>query len=96
MTNLESVPKTPMMHYSPPPGGTLVLRKKFSASAFFAECAEHDVTVIQYIGELCRYLCATKPAPTDTKHRVRLAVGNGLRPDIWQQFVERFNIAQVK
>ena len=24
--------------------------------------------------------------------RIRLAIGNGLRPDIWKQFQKRFNI----
>ena len=42
-------------------GGTLVLRRKFSATHFFEDCAKYDVTVVQYIGELCRYLCAKKP-----------------------------------
>jgi hypothetical protein len=39
-------------------GTTMVLRKKFSAKAFFVDCAKHQVTAVQYIGELCRYLLA--------------------------------------
>lgn len=73
----------------------LVLRRKFSASSFWADCRKYDCTVIQYIGELCRYLLAAPPSPHDTNHKVRLAVGNGLRPDIWKQFQERFKIATV-
>ncbi|XP_038259634.1 long-chain fatty acid transport protein 6 isoform X2 [Dermochelys coriacea] len=38
-------------------GATCVLRKKFSASQFWSDCKKYNVTVIQYIGELCRYLC---------------------------------------
>lgn len=38
-------------------GATLVLKKKFSASQFWNDCRKHDVTIFQYIGELCRYLC---------------------------------------
>lgn len=39
------------------PGATCVLRKKFSASQFWSDCRNNDVTIFQYIGELCRYLC---------------------------------------
>lgn len=38
-------------------GATLVLKKKFSASQFWNDCRKHDITIFQYIGELCRYLC---------------------------------------
>ncbi|XP_049460004.1 long-chain fatty acid transport protein 6 isoform X2 [Epinephelus fuscoguttatus] len=37
-------------------GATCVLKKKFSASQFWKDCLKHNVTVVQYIGELCRYL----------------------------------------
>ncbi|XP_052634484.1 long-chain fatty acid transport protein 6 isoform X3 [Harpia harpyja] len=39
-------------------GATCVLKKKFSASQFWSDCKKYNVTVIQYIGELCRYLCS--------------------------------------
>jgi acyl-CoA synthetase (AMP-forming)/AMP-acid ligase II len=48
-----------------------------------------------YIGELCRYLCNTPPGPDDRAHTVRCFVGNGLRPDIWDGFCERFGIERV-
>jgi len=76
-------------------GCTLVLRKKFSASQFFQDCAKHNVTVVQYIGELCRYLLATPHGPYDRKHSVRVAVGNGLRPEIWDEFQTRFNLPMI-
>ena len=38
-------------------GATLVLRTKFSASQFWDDCRKYNITVIQYIGELLRYLC---------------------------------------
>ena len=40
-------------------GITVVLRRKFSASQFWNDCRKHNVTVIQYIGEIMRYLCNT-------------------------------------
>ena len=45
-----------------------------------------------HIGELCRYLMAQPSRPTDTQHCLRLAIGNGLRLQIWKQFQKRFFI----
>lgn len=48
-----------------------------------------------YIGEICRYLLAQPPRPTDAQHCVRMATGNGLRPNIWKQFQTRFNVTEI-
>ncbi|XP_006831731.1 PREDICTED: very long-chain acyl-CoA synthetase-like isoform X2 [Chrysochloris asiatica] len=71
-------------------GATLALRTKFSASQFWDDCRKYNVTVIQYIGELLRYLCNSPQKPNDRDHKVRLALGNGLRGDVWREFVKRF------
>ncbi len=76
-------------------GATLILRDKFSASRFWEDCRRYQVTVFQYIGELCRYLLAAPPGVDDRSHAVRCAVGNGLRPDIWERFQERFRIPRI-
>ncbi|XP_015124796.1 long-chain fatty acid transport protein 4 [Diachasma alloeum] len=76
-------------------GITVVLRRKFSASKFWADCIEHKCTVAQYIGEICRFLLSLPPSPNDTAHNVRLMYGNGLRPQIWESFVKRFNVEQI-
>ncbi|PRQ10088.1 long-chain-acyl-CoA synthetase [Enhygromyxa salina] len=73
----------------------LTLARKFSASRFWTECRAANATVCIYIGELCRYLCNTPPGPDDRAHSVRCFVGNGLRPDIWDGFCERFGIERV-
>jgi acyl-CoA synthetase (AMP-forming)/AMP-acid ligase II len=51
--------------------------------------------VAMYIGEMCRYIMATAPKPDDTNHCIRLMLGNGMRPTIWKDFIERFKIGQV-
>jgi len=56
---------------------------------------EQDVTLIQYIGELCRYLVNAPEDPLDKDNKVRLMFGNGLRPDIWRKFQERFGVKTV-
>ena len=76
-------------------GATIVVRRKFSASRFWKEVGHFKCTVVQYIGELCRYLLTAPPSPNDTKHRVRIAIGNGLRPDIWDEFQARFNVPEI-
>lgn len=35
------------------------------------------------------------PSPFDRSHNIRLAFGNGLRPDVWRQFKERFAITEI-
>jgi len=76
-------------------GGSVVLREKFSASRFWSDIVQWDCTLVQYIGELCRYLLATAAAPHETQHRIRMACGNGLRPEIWDAFQDRFHIPRV-
>ena len=50
---------------------------------------------MQYIGELCRYLVAAAPSPLDGSQELRCAVGNGLRPEVWEKFCRRYNVAKV-
>ncbi|XP_006870743.1 PREDICTED: long-chain fatty acid transport protein 6-like [Chrysochloris asiatica] len=71
-------------------GATCVLKKKFSASQFWNDCKKYNVTTFQYIGELCRYLCKQPKREGEKDHRVRLAVGNGVRSDVWREFLDRF------
>uniref|UniRef100_A0AAX7U1W6 long-chain-fatty-acid--CoA ligase n=1 Tax=Astatotilapia calliptera TaxID=8154 RepID=A0AAX7U1W6_ASTCA len=84
--------KTPTLYIftSGTTGATLVLKKKFSASQFWNDCRKHDVTIFQYIGELCRYLCNQTKTELDKVHKVRMGVGNGLHQDVWQEFQSRF------
>ncbi|XP_037033095.1 long-chain fatty acid transport protein 4 [Bradysia coprophila] len=76
-------------------GSTVVIRKKFSASGYFSDCQKYNCTVSQYIGEMCRYILATPQSSTDKGHKIRTIFGNGLRPQIWKPFVDRFNIPNV-
>ncbi|KAK2815878.1 hypothetical protein Q5P01_026345 [Channa striata] len=76
-------------------GLTVVIKKKFSASRFWDDCVKHNCTVIQYIGEICRYLLAQPFRQPEAQHRVRVALGNGLRSCVWDEFVRRFRIRQV-
>ncbi|WP_181696541.1 long-chain-acyl-CoA synthetase [Nocardia sp. GTS18] len=74
---------------------TYVLARKFSASNFWAEIAREGATAFIYIGELCRYLLNQPVRPDEDNNRVRLVVGNGLRPELWDEFRRRFGIDRV-
>ena len=76
-------------------GATLALGKSFSASKFWDEVIASRATAFIYIGEICRYLLNQSPKPTDRAHKVRMMAGNGLRPEIWDEFTKRFGIARV-
>lgn len=76
-------------------GGSVAIRERFSLSAFWREIVEFDCTLIQYIGELCRYLVNAPLGEAETTHRLRMAIGNGLRPEVWRPFARRFAIPRI-
>lgn len=76
-------------------GATLVLSRKFSATKFWDEIRASHATAFCYIGELCRYLLNRPLTGLDRVHSVRIMVGNGLRPELWDAFQQRFGIDKV-
>ena len=76
-------------------GGAVAIRETFSARQFWTDVVGWDCTLFQYIGELCRYLLHTEPHAHEKDHRIRMCCGNGLRPDVWNSFKERFRIPQI-
>jgi fatty-acyl-CoA synthase len=76
-------------------GGAVVIRPRFSASDFWRDVRDERCTLFQYIGELCRYLVNAPPQPAETEHTLRLACGNGLRPEVWGVFKSRFRIPRI-
>lgn len=76
-------------------GSALAIRRKFSVSNFWDDVNKFNATAFVYIGELCRYLLNQPPGPEDDKNSIKKIVGNGLRPDIWMEFKNRFGIKQI-
>lgn len=76
-------------------GGSVVIRDRFSAHRFWNDVADSGCTIVQYIGELCRYLAQTEQCPAEAGHRVRLFCGNGLRADVWPVLRHRFRIPRI-
>ncbi|KAI0376217.1 fatty acid transporter [Hypomontagnella monticulosa] len=73
-------------------GATMVLSRKFSHKTFWPEVRASGASIVQYVGELCRYLLNAPPSPDDRKHNVKMMWGNGMRPDVWEPFRQRFGI----
>ena len=76
-------------------GASLVLKRKFSVNDFWDDVNKYGVTIFQYIGELCRYLLNAPEHKYEKSHNLRMACGNGLRPDIWDAFKDRFKINNI-
>ena len=76
-------------------GGSVVIRERFSAREFWDDVVRWECTLLQYIGEFCRYLVNSPPHPKERAHKLRLVCGNGLRPDVWPEFKRRFAIPQI-
>jgi fatty-acyl-CoA synthase len=76
-------------------GGSIVLRKKFSATHFWPDVVNENCTMFVYIGELCRYLANQPEHELERAHKLRLIFGNGLRPDVWDTMLDRFKVGDV-
>jgi len=76
-------------------GAALALRRKFSAREFWADCVRYEATLFNYIGEICRYLLAAPAHPLERQHRLRAAMGAGMRADIWTRFQQRFGVPRI-
>ena len=55
----------------------------------------HHHQAAQYIGELARYLYATPVSPHESQHCLKMMFGNGMRPELWQKFVDRFKVPKI-
>jgi fatty-acyl-CoA synthase len=76
-------------------GAAVVLRRKFSASHFWQEAIDSHATMLVYIGELGRYLMNQPASALERSHKITKGFGNGLRADVWAQFVERTGIKRL-
>jgi acyl-CoA synthetase (AMP-forming)/AMP-acid ligase II len=77
-------------------GAAFAFRRRFSASRFWDDVRGFGATRFVYIGELCRYLAHQPVVAGEAEHGVQIAVGNGLRPDVWEGFQTRFRIPLIR
>ncbi len=76
-------------------GVSLAIGKGFSVRNFWRDVHDSESTIFVYVGETARYLLAAPSSPLDKGHKVRCMWGNGLRPDVWKRFQERFGVEEV-
>ncbi|KAJ9151950.1 Fatty acid transporter [Pleurostoma richardsiae] len=76
-------------------GTTICVAPKFSVSTFWDDIRDSGATWFVYVGETLRYLLAAPPSPRDKDHNVHTCYGNGLRPDVWKRFRDRFGIVTI-
>lgn len=76
-------------------GACIVLQRKFSASQFWQEAIDSHATMLVYIGELGRYLMNQPPSALERSHTITKGFGNGLRADVWAEFVERTGVKRL-
>ena len=79
-------------------GSTMVVKEHFSASKFAFDIAEYRCTVVQYIGELSRYALRAECLEAEERCRrtLRVAIGNGMRREVWDEFSLRFGCRIVE
>ena len=71
-------------------GVSLAIGRRFSVTGFWKDVRDSHATGFMYVGETARYLLAAPPSPDDKNHNLRIMYGNGMRPDVWTRFQERF------
>jgi citronellyl-CoA synthetase len=76
-------------------GATLIMRRKFSVSSFWDDIRKYRANTFFYIGELCSYLINQPEKENDGDNPIQKILGNGLRPEIWKQFKNRFKIPKI-
>jgi crotonobetaine/carnitine-CoA ligase len=76
-------------------GCTYVLEPKFSASGFWAAARRHNATVGYLLGAMASMLLAQPKSADDSTHRLRVALGGGVPPQIHGPFLQRFGVPLV-
>lgn len=80
-------------------GSAIVVRRKFSVREFWRDVQAHNISVVQYIGEICRYLLNYDDAVNEGKgnrdHQLRCMLGAGLTAESWRRWLDKFGQMDV-
>lgn len=77
-------------------GARMVLAKRFSASAFWADIRRYRCTEFNYIGGILPILMKAAPSPGDGASGLRIMQGAGAPKDLFHAFETRFNVKLVE
>jgi fatty-acyl-CoA synthase len=75
--------------------GSLVLRRKFSASQFIPDVRRFGATYANYVGKPMSYILATPERPDDAENPLRIMYGNEAAPRDIGRFAARFGVTVV-
>lgn len=75
--------------------GSLVLRRKFSASQFLPDVRRYGATYANYVGKPLSYVLATPERPDDADNPLRAVYGNEGAPGDIERFARRFGTVVV-
>jgi fatty-acyl-CoA synthase len=73
-------------------GCSLVLRDRFSASAWLDDVRRNGVTFTSTVGRALGYILATPPSPHDRDHKLRVVLAPEASPRDCDAFRERFGV----
>ncbi|GLW97822.1 AMP-binding protein [Microtetraspora sp. NBRC 16547] len=76
-------------------GGCVVLRRKFSASAFLPDVRKYGVTFFNYVGKPLNYILAVPERPDDADNPLRIAFGNEAGDRDIEEFGRRFGCTVI-
>lgn len=74
-------------------GARLLLRDRFSATAWLDDVRAHDVTFTNTVGRALGYVLATPPSPHDRDHRLKVVLAPEASPRDMASFKQRFGVA---
>ena len=72
-------------------GGSVVLRRKFSASGFLPDIRKYGVTFFNYVGKPLAYILATPELENDADNTLKRVAGNEAAELDLYNFAKRFN-----
>jgi fatty-acyl-CoA synthase len=75
--------------------GSMVLRRKFSASQFLPDIRHYGATYANYVGKPLSYVLATPERPDDADNPLRAVYGNEGAPGDIERFANRFGCVVI-
>ena len=77
-------------------GATVVLKERFSASAFLPEVRRHGCTYFNYVGRALSYILAQPETPDDADNPLEWCLGSEASPRDRAEFEQRFGCVVVE
>lgn len=77
-------------------GASMVLAERFSASQFWDDVARYRCTEFNYIGSILSILLKADPRPDEGNNTLRVLVGAGATPEVYEAFEKRFGVTLIE